>query len=68
MIKIIRNPYECGYCDIEANWRDNKCKHPKKKSTILICEGNEFPKDCPLENGTFIKQFRPKNYDIRKSN
>jgi len=49
MQKLISNPYECGYCDIETNFRDDKCKHPKKKSKI-ICKGDKFPEDCPLEN------------------
>jgi hypothetical protein len=56
MSKLISNSFECGYCDIEKNFRDIHCKNPKKKESI-ICNTLEFPTNCPLQDGISEKQF-----------
>jgi hypothetical protein len=41
MSKLISNPFECGYCNISENYRDDVCKHPKNTGTQ--CSGAVFP-------------------------
>lgn len=52
-MKVIKTPFECGYCNIQENYRDDKCKHPKNANGQCPehMDGDEFPIDCPLQEG-----------------
>ena len=56
MSKLISNPTECGYCNIEENYRDIVCKHPKNAGGD--CFGFTFPDTCPLQDGITIEQCK----------
>ena len=53
MNKLISNPFECGYSNIEENYREGICKHPK--NSCGNCPGPNFPINCPLQDGMTIK-------------
>ena len=56
-MKIITNPFECGYADTEPNYRDDICRHPKAAG--LLCPGElTFPKDCPLPDVPTIQSHQ----------
>ncbi|MBE3085866.1 MAG: hypothetical protein IMZ64_06580 [Bacteroidetes bacterium] len=54
MSKLITNPFECGYSNIEENYREGVCKHPK--NLCANCPGPEFPANCPLQDGVIDQQ------------
>ncbi len=57
MNKIISNPWECGYCNIGVNYRDNKCRHPKIVGSKVCESSTKFPDNCPLQNGVAITEI-----------
>ena len=73
MNKLIKNPYECGYCDIEENHRDNHCKHPLTEGS-RVCDtttfgsstGTEFPINCPLPNGVIPYECHSEGEDKKE--
>jgi len=61
MKKIINNPYECGYCNIEENYRDTVCKHPENIDGK--CDNPEtFPEKCPLINYECLTNFSERDW------
>lgn len=65
-MKIIKNPFECGYCDISPNYRDDHCRHPLSKC-LITCKGDEFPVNCPLPN-IEDQLFGPEQVTTKKEN
>jgi hypothetical protein len=50
VMKLISNPYQCGYSNIEENYREGICRHPKNADSICKSPDN-FPTNCPLQDG-----------------
>lgn len=65
MAKLINNTFECGYCNIEENYRNTHCKHPKNTGNICP-SSNEFPTNCPLQNGYTKEQINGSPVEMSK--
>lgn len=62
MNKLISNPSECGFCNIEENYRDDKCKHPENAGGD--CFGLTFPTTCPLPDGYTLEQIKESSVEM----
>jgi hypothetical protein len=56
-MKLISKPSECGYCNIEENFRDEWCKHPRNRNGMCI-DPHVFPTNCLLQGGITEEQCR----------
>jgi hypothetical protein len=55
MLKLIKCPDECAFCDRTDNYRDIRCKNPKTRGSRICNDPNRFPPNCPLKEGISIK-------------